>query len=68
MENLRSLKVKTLSNNIYNLKVPHDITIAQLKEEIFKVSEVPVPNQRLVYMGKLLNHEENLNVYVKEDD
>ena len=68
MENLRSLKVKTLSNTIYSLKVPHDLTIQSLKEEIFKQSQVPVVNQRLVYMGKLLNNEDKLDTYVKEDE
>ena len=50
----RRIKIKTLSNNVYNLEVNADIAISELKEEILKVNQVPVENQRLVYMGKLL--------------
>lgn len=50
----RTIKIKTLSNNVYNLEVEPNIKISDLKEEIFKVNQVPIENQRLVYMGKLL--------------
>jgi len=38
MENLRNLKIKTLSNNVYNISVDPLIKISDLKEEIFKIS------------------------------
>ena len=68
MENLRKLKIKSMSNEIFSLTIPHDTTIAQLKAEIFKVSQVPASNQRLVFMGKLLENSERLDKYIKEDD
>lgn len=64
----RRLKVKTLSNNIYELEVNPDLKISELKIEITKVSQVPVENQRLVYMGRLLKAEDPLSQYLKEDD
>ena len=34
----RRIKIKTLSNNVYNLEVNADIAISELKEEILKVN------------------------------
>ena len=38
MENVRNLKIKTLSNNVYKISVDAKINIKDLKEEILKIT------------------------------
>ncbi|KRX05327.1 hypothetical protein PPERSA_00628 [Pseudocohnilembus persalinus] len=64
---MRKLKVKTLSNAVYEIEIKANALIKDLKVEIEKSSKVPVDRQRLVYLGKLLQDERALNDYVEED-
>ena len=38
MENIRNLKIKKLSNNVYKISVDAKINIKDLKEEILKIT------------------------------
>ena len=65
---LRTLRVKTMDAQEYSLSLPLSAQVAQLKQELAKVAQVPVERQRLVYMGKMLKDEESLESLFPEDN
>ncbi|EDO14701.1 hypothetical protein Kpol_1068p11 [Vanderwaltozyma polyspora DSM 70294] len=54
--------------NKWEVTVDVSNTVLQLKEEIAKVSEIPVENQRLIYSGKILKDDQVLEFYKIQDE
>ncbi|CAG9331761.1 unnamed protein product [Blepharisma stoltei] len=68
MENRQTLRIniKTISGQVKDLEVTNDILVSDLKVEISKHFEAPVPRQRLIYQARLLKDTQSLSHYVKE--
>jgi len=62
-----TIKIQTL-DNIYPLTVKRSSTVAELKDMISYSLSVPVPKQRLIFQGRLLQPTEKLKTYKIEDD
>ncbi|XP_015790671.1 ubiquitin-like protein 4A [Tetranychus urticae] len=61
------IQVKEFHGNEKPLQVPSDASILRLKEEISKVFQLPVHNQRLMYKGKTLANDKTLLDYNFEE-
>ena len=63
----RLVKIKTMENAVYELRVPADAPIPELKKAIHEVSGTAPERQRLICKAKLLLDEKKLSDYVEED-
>uniref|UniRef100_A0A915I2U2 BCL2-associated athanogene 6 n=1 Tax=Romanomermis culicivorax TaxID=13658 RepID=A0A915I2U2_ROMCU len=57
-----NIKVKTIAGIDRSFEVSGDLTIEQFKEHIANSVNVPVPNQRIIYHGRILEDEKILNM------
>jgi len=62
-----TIKIQTL-DNIYPINVKRSSTVGELKDLISETLSVPVPKQRLIFQGKLLQATEKLKTYKITDD
>ncbi|KAM3127991.1 hypothetical protein pb186bvf_019922 [Paramecium bursaria] len=67
MTEIRKLKIKTLSQELYELEVAQDIPITELKQILHQKTQVPVDRQRLIYLGKQIPDTVKLSDLIKED-
>lgn len=51
----------------WEVSVNPEKTVAEFKDEIAKVSEIPAANQRLIYSGKILKDDQNVESYKIQD-
>lgn len=51
----------------WDVTVEPEKTVADFKEEISKVSEIPASNQRLIYSGKILKDDQTVESYKIQD-
>ncbi|CCD27235.1 ubiquitin domain-containing protein DSK2 NDAI_0K00440 [Naumovozyma dairenensis CBS 421] len=61
-----SIHIKSGQNN-WQVSIDTTASIATLKDEIAKVSEIPATNQRLIYSGKILKDDQNVDFYNIQD-
>ncbi|EGC38624.1 hypothetical protein DICPUDRAFT_53205 [Dictyostelium purpureum] len=61
------INIKKLDGSVYNLEVTPETTIPELKQLIQDASSVPIPLQRVIYKGKYLRDEKDLQFYKIED-
>lgn len=54
------LKFRTLENKIYEIKLPtlENVTILQLKEQLFTIYNIPIHLQRFIFTGRELKDDE----------
>ena len=52
-----------LGGSQHTVAVTSNMTVAQLKEELAKVANIPVSEQRLIHLAKVLKDEHTLDVY-----
>lgn len=57
------ISIKTTSGETHSIECEPNITIAELKELISKISNIPVNEQRLVYRGRVLKDPCTLKSY-----
>jgi ubiquilin len=57
------LQIKRSNESKYSVKLLDTCTVAELKDAIAKVSDVPADLQRLIYSGRVLKDEETLVSY-----
>jgi hypothetical protein len=57
------LKVKTLDSRVISLQVEGNQTILDVKNSIFKETQVPIEQQRLIFRGKVLKDNLALSEY-----
>ena len=57
------IKFKTISSGIYELNVLPNISINELKDELFKLTNIDINRQRIIFRGKVLKDDTNLNDY-----
>ena len=55
--------VRTLTGKTLCISQNDEMTVQQVKEEICKLENIPVDQQRLVYQGKQLEDNYNLKYY-----
>jgi ubiquitin len=55
--------VRTLGGNIITLDLVHSDTIKNMKEKIQDTQRVPSDEQRLIFLGKLLEDNRTLSDY-----
>ena len=55
-----TLKIKFLSEKVFQLELPQNSTILQVKQELKNVSGVPEEIQKLIFKGKILSDNETL--------
>jgi hypothetical protein len=67
-ETTRKINIKKLDNSILSLEVPHDIKIPELKNKLHLITNILPELQRLIYHGRVLKNECNLDEYIKEDN
>ncbi|SCW03297.1 LAFE_0G07338g1_1 [Lachancea fermentati] len=53
--------------NKWDVSVEPSSSVAELKEAISKVSEIPAENQRLIFSGKILKDDQSVESYKIED-
>eukprot|EP00501_MAST-03F_sp_TOSAG23-6_P000246 GSMAST32.ASY1.ANO1.252.1 assembled CDS len=58
-----AMRVKTLGNEVFHLRVEPDIPIKDLRSMLVEKTQVPEEKQRLIFQGKLLKDEELLSKY-----
>lgn len=61
------LKIISLINLLgeptsYDVEIPEDILIIQLKKEIYEITDVPPPNQFLKYQSEISFVKKNFNI------
>ena len=64
---LRTIKIKTMENSVFELSVSPDSLISELKKAIAEKSGIPIERQRLICKAKLLVDEMKVSDYVDED-
>lgn len=62
-ESLASILVKASSEQTYTVKVALSSTVADMKKEVEKVSNIPAESQRLIYSGQVLRDDRTLESY-----
>ena len=67
MNSLRTIKLKQIDNSEFEIQVPHNIKIVDMRQIIALKSGIPANQQRLIYKAKLLKDEDKLTDYVNED-
>ncbi|KAL4435841.1 hypothetical protein ABPG74_015809 [Tetrahymena malaccensis] len=65
---MRLLKIKTLSETVYELRVPANMPIKDLKIKVQEVSGVPAERQRMICMGQQLNENKTVGDYAKDPE
>lgn len=58
-----SLHIKSLERTTHSVRLPRNSTVLQLKEHIQAVSQVDSQRQRLIFQGRVLKDEKNLQDY-----
>lgn len=61
-----SVQIKS-GQNKWDVAIEPAKTVAEFKEEIAKVSEIPAANQRLIYSGKILKDDQTVESYKVQD-
>ena len=57
------IKVISMDEKNFIIKIKKNATIKEFKEKLETVSNVPSDKQRLIYRGKLLNNNEKISYY-----
>jgi len=59
----QSIFIKTLTGKSIHVSYDQDMTILSIKQEITKVEQIPVEQQRLIFSGKQLEDDKTLRYY-----
>ena len=62
-----NIKVKTLSNQLYEVAINRNQKVIDLKKQIEEVVKVPIHRQRIIFRGKLLLDSETISFYKLEE-
>eukprot|EP01113_Clastostelium_recurvatum_P023479 TRINITY_DN2802_c0_g1_i6.p1 TRINITY_DN2802_c0_g1~~TRINITY_DN2802_c0_g1_i6.p1 ORF type:complete len:800 (+),score=168.46 TRINITY_DN2802_c0_g1_i6:1-2400(+) len=62
-----NINVKTLDSKVFNLSVPSNVPVPELKVRIEALTQVPASSQRLIFQGKVLKDEQTLNNFPIKD-
>ncbi|EAS06764.2 ubiquitin family protein (macronuclear) [Tetrahymena thermophila SB210] len=65
---MRLLKIKTLSETVYELRVPANMLIKDLRIKVQEVSGVPADRQRMICMGQQLIDTKTVGDYAKDPE
>lgn len=63
MSDLASILVKASSEQTYTVRTSLGSTVAEMKKEVEKISNIPAESQRLIYAGQVLRDERTLESY-----
>eukprot|EP01114_Cavostelium_apophysatum_P016623 TRINITY_DN4774_c0_g1_i1.p1 TRINITY_DN4774_c0_g1~~TRINITY_DN4774_c0_g1_i1.p1 ORF type:complete len:860 (-),score=226.42 TRINITY_DN4774_c0_g1_i1:8-2587(-) len=63
-----TINVKTLDAKVFQIRVPNDILVEELKRRIAASQSIPENAQRLIYQGKVLRDEKTVKFYSIKDE
>ena len=63
-----TLKVRMMTNEVIIIKINKLKTILEIKQEIRRIKNIPIINQKLIFQGKVLKDSDKITTYKLEDN
>ena len=63
-----TLKVRMMTNEVIIIKINKLKTILEIKQEIRRIKNIPIINQKLIFQGKVLKDPDKITTYKLEDN
>jgi hypothetical protein len=63
-----TLKIRMMTNEVFIIKINKLKTILEIKQEIRRIKNIPITNQKLIFQGKVLKDSDKITIYKLEDN